>query len=130
MQISDTASTSAGKLAAPSASAASAGSGRTDAPSFQQLLSELTDFMGNSPADAMRSEILAQLGITKEQLEKMTPAEREKVEARISDLLKKEMEAKVQQDMQAQQQAQVQQSGTQFGSSTSPKKHQSIDISV
>ncbi|GAB2888926.1 hypothetical protein GCM10027093_24690 [Paraburkholderia jirisanensis] len=137
MQVSDTTSMSAN--AAASATGA-AGNSRNDGPSFQDLLSQLQDFGSGNIADAMNSEILAQLGITKEQLAQMPPEERAKVEEKVRELMKKELTEKVNQNLQAEQQAQMQQPGTatamaagtgaQSGGSASQHRPRSIDIMV
>lgn len=133
MQVSDTSS-----MSANAAASAAAGSSRTDGPSFQDLLSQLQDFASGNIGDAMFNPILAQLGITKEQLDQMSPADREKIEAKVRELMKKEVAEKVDQNLQAQQQVQAPQAaaasasatGTQSGSSGSQHRPRSIDVMV
>lgn len=48
----------------------------------------------------MEKIILAKLGVTEEELKKMSPEEREKIMAKVREMLKKEMEA--QREMQQQ----------------------------
>jgi acyl-CoA reductase-like NAD-dependent aldehyde dehydrogenase len=62
-------------------------------PSFQELLSQLTDYSKGSTSDQMEKMALAQLGITPEQLRKMSPEEREKVMEKVRELMKKEVQA-------------------------------------
>jgi hypothetical protein len=68
----------------------SAGSG---SPSFQSVLNELNGYAAGSPAQQMQNEILAQLGLTPADLQKMTPAQRQQVEEKIQQMLKAEMQA-------------------------------------
>jgi len=58
----------------------------------------------------MEASILAQLGITLQQLASMSPQDRAKVEKEVTDLMKKEMQA---QQQQQQLQAQIQQPASQ-----------------
>jgi hypothetical protein len=68
---------------------ASASSG---APSFQALLDELNGFAQDSPGQWMEAMVLAQLGLTPADLQKMTPQERLQVEEKIKELLKAQMQ--------------------------------------
>jgi predicted ATP-binding protein involved in virulence len=92
--------------AATNASSDAAGS--NNASSFQSLLDQLTDYENETPAQRMEASILAQLGITPQQLQSMSPQDREKVETEVTELMKKEMQAQEQQQQQLQQ-AQIQQ---------------------
>ncbi len=65
-------------------------------PSFKALLDELTDYTKGSTAEQMQKAILAQLGVTEEDLKKMSPEEREKVMQKVREMLKKELEAQKQ----------------------------------
>jgi hypothetical protein len=112
----------------PSNSAPSGAAGRNDGSSFQDLLSQLNAFTGSSPGQGMFNEILAQLGISPQQLAQMTPQEREKVEEKVRELMKKEMQVQIQQQTQAPQLAQAQQTGTQ--ADTSSKKRGTIDFAI
>jgi Tfp pilus assembly protein FimV len=89
-------------------STVSSNSASNGAPSFQSLLSQLTDYTKETPAQRMEAAALAQLGITPQQLQSMSPQERAQVEAKVEDLVKKEMQAQQQQVQQQQQQAQAQ----------------------
>jgi len=60
----------------------------------------------------MEASILAQLGITLQQLASMSPQDRAKVEKEVTDLMKKEMQAQQQQQLQAQIQQPASQSKT------------------
>lgn len=75
------------------ANAAQSTSGNRAKPSFQELLAELTDYVNGTPGERMEKMILAKLGVTEEELKKMPPEEREKILAKVRELLKKEMEA-------------------------------------
>jgi hypothetical protein len=63
-------------------------------------LAELTDYVNGTPGERMEKMILAKLGVTEEELKKMSPEEREKIMAKVREMLKKEMEA--QQEVQQQ----------------------------
>ena len=131
MQIPNATSASSSNLSPGNSS--NIGGGSNSSPSFQSLLSELNSYAKASPAQAMENSILAQLGITPQQLQAMTPAQREKVEAEVRDLMKKELQAQQQQALQqAQQQpAPANSSSTSnSSSSTSSKKGSTIDIAL
>ncbi len=66
-----------------------------DGPSLQDLLSQLTDYVKGTPGERLEKMILARLGVTQEDLKKMTPEEREKVMAKVREMLRKEMQAEV-----------------------------------
>jgi hypothetical protein len=131
MQVPDTASSFTANSSTPASSSA-AGSGT--AQSFQSLLGQLNNYSKETPAQRMENAILAQLGITPQQLQNMSPAQRAKVESEVKDLMKKEIQA--QQQQQAQQaQAQTQQpasaqSQTQSQSQSQSKHYTKIDFSV
>ncbi len=132
MQIPNATSSSSSNLS-PGNSSNIGGGSNSSGPSFQSLLSELNSYAKASPAQAMENSILAQLGITPQQLQAMTPAQREKVEAEVRDLMKKELQAQQQQALQqAQQQpAPANSSSTSnSSSSTSSKKGSTIDIAL
>ncbi|MDR7009827.1 hypothetical protein [Paraburkholderia strydomiana] len=78
----------------------SVGASSSNKPSFQSLLAELTDYVKGTPGERMEKMILAKLGVTEEELKKMSPEEREKILAKVREMLKKEMEA--QREMQQQ----------------------------
>ena len=126
MQVPGATSSSTGNFT-PSTSPNAPGS--SNAPSFQSVLGELTDYVKETPAQRMENSILAQLGITPQQLAAMTPQERAKVEAEVKDLMKKELQA---QEQQQQQQAQAQAQAQQVASPTqSSSKHATtIDLAL
>jgi hypothetical protein len=68
------------------------GSASSGAPSFQALLDELNGFAHDSPGQWMEAMVLAQLGLTPADLQKMTPQERLQVEEKIKELLKVQMQ--------------------------------------
>lgn len=74
------------------AAAASAG-----APSFSSLMKELTGYASGTASERMGKMMLAKLGVTEEELKKMSPEEREKVMAKVRELIKQEMTAQQQQ---------------------------------
>ncbi|RFU44481.1 hypothetical protein [Paraburkholderia sp. DHOC27] len=120
MEISGTTNASTSGIASQGEKASSS---NNDVPSFQSLLGELGGFAKGTPAQRMWTTILAQLGITPEQLQKMTPAEQKKVEDQVKEIIKKNTQAE-QQAVQSPQPA----SGVKTG--TAAKKHVSIDIEV
>jgi hypothetical protein len=133
MQISDNAPLSPNGLQAPSGA-----SGRSDGSSFQDLLSQLNAYAGSNPGEAMFNSILAQLGVTPQQLAQMKPEEREKILKEVQELMKKEMQAQQgQQQDPSMQLIQMQQQGLQAGmqsdtssssSSSSSHRHGASDI--
>lgn len=102
MSVSNVTSSSLSNSLGTSASNPSAGSS-SSGPSFQTLLNELTSYTKETPAQRMETAILAQLGITPAQLQAMPPAQREKVEQEVRELMKKELQAQQQQQQQQQQ---------------------------
>jgi acyl-CoA reductase-like NAD-dependent aldehyde dehydrogenase len=66
--------------------------------SFQSVLDQLHDYANGTAADRMEQMVLAQLGVTKEQLEKMSPEERTKIMDRAREMLKIEMQAQRQRE--------------------------------
>lgn len=106
-----------------SGTSASNDAGNSSAPSFQSLLSQLTGYVNETPAQRMYNAILAQLGITPQQLASMSPQDKQKVEEKIQELMKKEMQAQQQQQQQEQQQTQAQ-TQTQVQQSVSPQGSQ------
>ncbi|MFM0501477.1 hypothetical protein [Paraburkholderia caffeinilytica] len=73
----------------------SIGASSSNKPSFQSLLAELTDYVNGTPGERIEKMILAKLGVTEEELKKMSPEEREKIMAKVRDMLKKEMDAQL-----------------------------------
>jgi sulfite reductase alpha subunit-like flavoprotein len=129
MQVTTPNSSFTGNTASsPSSNAA----GNSNAPSFQSLLDQLNNYVKETPAQRMFDSILAQLGITPQQLQNMSPADREKVEKKVSELMKKEVKEQQQQQQQQQQvQSQIQQPASQSNTSSSPRHNKpSIDFSI
>jgi hypothetical protein len=112
MQISDNAA-----LSLNNTQASAGATGRNEGSSFQDLLSQLSAYAGSNPAQGMFNSILAQLGVTPQQLAQMTPAEREKIIEKVKELMKKEMQAaqQVQKQDPSMQLMQMQQQGLQAG---------------
>lgn len=48
-------------------------------------------FARMTPAEKMRAKMLSQLGLTEDDLKAMSPKEREKVEKKIADMIKKQL---------------------------------------
>ena len=79
-----------------SAAGSSAGTQAGNKPSFKELLDQLTDYTKGTTGERIEKMILAKLGITEEDLKKMSPEEREKVMQKVRDMMKKELEAQKQ----------------------------------
>jgi membrane protease subunit (stomatin/prohibitin family) len=110
-------------------SAFSNGANGGAAPSFQSLLGQLTDYVKESPAQRMEAAILAQLGITPQQLADMSPADRQKVEDKVKEIMKKEIQAQ-QQQQQEQMQAQTQQLTSPSTTHSSSKHETTINLAI
>ena len=78
------------------AAGSSAGTQAGNKPSFKELLDQLTDYTKGTTGERIEKMILAKLGITEEDLKKMSPEEREKVMQKVRDMMKKELEAQKQ----------------------------------
>ncbi|HZZ10094.1 MAG TPA: hypothetical protein VFE79_05340 [Paraburkholderia sp.] len=78
----------------------STGASTSNKPSFQSLLAELTDYVKGTPGERIEKMILAKLGVTEDELKKMSPEEREKIIAKVREMLRQEMQA--QRDLQQQ----------------------------
>jgi hypothetical protein len=126
MQVSNPTSSFSGN---PTSTASSNAAGNGTAASFQSLLGQLTSYVKDTPAQRLEASILGQLGITPEQLQKMTPQEREKVEEKVTELMKKEMQAQ-QQQQQQQLQAKVQQPASQSNTHSSSGHNTTINLFV
>jgi hypothetical protein len=126
MQVSNLTSSLTGN---PASTASSNAAGNSAASSFQSLLGQLTNYVNETPAQRMYNSILAQLGITPQQLQSMSPADREKVEAKVREMMKKDIQA--QQQQQQQMQGQMQQPASQSTTSSS-SKHEipTINLSI
>ncbi len=120
MQVSNPASSLTGNPANTTGSSNAAGNGT--AASFQSLLGQLTNYVNETPAQRMYASILAQLGITPQQLQTMSPADRAKVEEKVRELMKKEVQAQQQQPQQ-QLQDTLQQSAS-LSKTASSSKHE------
>lgn len=53
---------------------------------------EFLKFQAMTPAEKMRAMMLAKLGVTEEQLKAMSPEERAKVEQKLKDMIKQQVE--------------------------------------
>jgi hypothetical protein len=52
---------------------------------------EFLDYMKKTPAQRLHDDILKQLGLTEDEVDKLPPAERQKVEDKIADIIKKKL---------------------------------------
>ncbi|HEY4135836.1 MAG TPA: hypothetical protein VGO34_11540 [Alphaproteobacteria bacterium] len=89
MSVSAAGILSMGSFAAPKPGAAS-GASPLGAKSAKE---EFLDYARMTPAQRMEANILSQMGLTKEQLEAMPPAQRKAIEATIREQIKRQMEA-------------------------------------
>ncbi|ADG09915.1 hypothetical protein [Caulobacter segnis] len=53
---------------------------------------EFLKFQSKSPAEKMRAMMLAKLGVTEEQLKAMPPEERKKIEDKLKDMVKQQVQ--------------------------------------
>lgn len=58
----------------------------------KSLNAELDDYLKMSPAQRLRESLLKKLGLSEDDLAKMGPEERKKVDQQMSDLAKQEMQ--------------------------------------
>ncbi|MEP9328530.1 hypothetical protein PPMP20_36380 [Paraburkholderia phymatum] len=89
------------KIGAAGAGSATGTSGTSGAqaggkPSFKELLDQLTDYTKGSAGERLQKMILAKLGVTQDDLNRMSPEEREKVMQKVREMLKQEIEAQKQ----------------------------------
>jgi hypothetical protein len=78
-------------LTAPKAADAASGSG-VSAAADKSAKDEFLDYAKMTPAEKMRAAMLGKLGVTEEQLKAMSPEERKKVEDKIKDMIKQQVE--------------------------------------
>jgi hypothetical protein len=71
-------------LSSQSSTSLSAKAAKTAAQQFQEYASM-------TPAQRLHAEMLAKLGLTEDQFKAMSPADQQKVEAKIADMIKKQM---------------------------------------
>lgn len=72
---------------------ASAYGGLTASPvSEPSAKDEFLKFQAMTPAQKMRAMMLAKLGVTEEQLKAMSPEERKKIEDKIKDMIKQQVQ--------------------------------------
>lgn len=56
---------------------------------------EFLEFMQMSPAEKIRALIVGEMGLTEEEIQAMSPEEREKIEAKIAERIKQRMEQEI-----------------------------------
>ena len=83
-------------LQSNSGSSAASSARNSNKPSFADLLAQLTDYTKGTLSDRLQKMILAKLGVTEEDLKKMSPEERDQVMKKVQELLEKEMDAQKQ----------------------------------
>ncbi|MDR6376191.1 hypothetical protein [Paraburkholderia caledonica] len=64
-------------------------------PTFQSLLKQLTDYTKGTANERIERQILARLGISEDELKKMSPEARQKVMDKVHELMKKEITAQM-----------------------------------
>ena len=89
MQIS---SIGAGPYTPPTAKAAT---GLTAPPKVDTAVADFMAYANMTPAQKMRASILGSMGLTEDSLKAMDPKEREKIEAKIKDLIQQKVEQSV-----------------------------------
>jgi hypothetical protein len=77
-------------LTAPKATDTTSGGGVTAAD--KSAKDEFLDYAKMTPAEKMRAAMLGKLGVTEEQLKAMSPEERKKVEDKIKDMIKQQVQ--------------------------------------
>jgi hypothetical protein len=65
-------------------------------PTFKELLDQLTEYTKGTTGERIQKMILAKLGVSEDDLKKMSPEEREKVMQKVREMLKKELDAQKQ----------------------------------
>lgn len=76
-----------------SGNAAASSSRNSNAPSFADVLAQLTDYEKGTPGERMEKMILAKLGLTEDDLKQMSPEEREKVMTKVRNMIKQQIDA-------------------------------------
>ncbi|MBP0589339.1 hypothetical protein J8I87_06320 [Paraburkholderia sp. LEh10] len=72
------------------------GSHKGNKATFKDLLDQLIDYTKGTTGERLQKMILAKLGVTEEDLKKMSPEDREKIMQKVREMLKQEMEAQKQ----------------------------------
>ncbi|MGV8918418.1 MAG: hypothetical protein ACOH2R_11565 [Pseudomonas sp.] len=72
------------------ASGAASSSSATSDP-----MQEFQDYMSLTPAEKMRANILKSMGMTEASIKSMSPADQEKINAKVADIIKKQTELQV-----------------------------------
>jgi hypothetical protein len=88
-------STNANPFAAPSAAGAAAASPAVGSPSSKTADDPVQDFLnyvGKTPAEQMRDQILHSLGLTEDQVNAMNPADRAKLEQKVKELVREKVQ--------------------------------------
>lgn len=76
---------------APKPADPASGAGLTAGPE-KSAKDEFMDYAKLTPAQKMRAAMLSKLGVTEEQLKAMSPEDRKKIEDKIKDLIKQQVE--------------------------------------
>ncbi|MEM5286537.1 hypothetical protein QEN71_20160 [Paraburkholderia sabiae] len=79
-----------------SSASGTSGSQASNKPSFKELLDQLTDYTKGSAGERLQKMILAKLGVSEDDLKKMSPEDREKIMQKVREMIRKEVEAQKQ----------------------------------
>ncbi|MCZ4279840.1 hypothetical protein O4H49_03560 [Kiloniella laminariae] len=72
-----------------------------------EAVTEFRDFIGKTPAERMRAQILKGMGLTEEELAALSPEERKKVELQIARVMEESTKLSIREDGQTRQQQQI-----------------------
>ncbi|WP_157230871.1 hypothetical protein [Kiloniella laminariae] len=72
-----------------------------------EAVTEFRDFIGKTPAERMRAQILKGMGLTEEELAALSPEERKKVEMQISRIMEESTKLSIREDGQSREQQQI-----------------------
>ena len=76
---------------ASSLGASSQSSTSLNAKAAKTAAQQFQEYASMTPAQRLHAEMLAKLGLTEDQFQAMSPADQQKVEAKIADMIKKQM---------------------------------------
>jgi hypothetical protein len=77
----------------PASSASQPASAGLAAKATNSAVQQFLQYANMTPAQRMQANMLSELGLTEDQFKAMTPAEQQKVEDKIRDLVKKQADA-------------------------------------
>jgi hypothetical protein len=74
-----------------SSSANSSDSAAASGPSADPAVQKFLEYAKETPAERLHDEMLSQLGLTEQQFKALSPADQQKVEDKIRDMIKKQL---------------------------------------